>query len=68
MLLLVPVTAQAALIDTDLIDSQSELDYLYESGQIDLEQFQLLDEFFSTSYYGGSYDLAQILEALSELH
>ncbi len=57
------------MIDTYLIDSQSELDYLYESGQIDLEQFLLLDEFFATRYYGGSSDLddmAQVLSAQSE--
>jgi len=52
------------LIDTYLIDSQSELDYLYESGQIDLEQFQLLDEFFATRYYGGSSDLNQMARVL----
>jgi hypothetical protein len=65
LLLLVAFNAQAALIDTYLIDSQSELDYLYESGQIDLEQFQLLDEFFATRYYGDSSDLDEIARVLS---
>ena len=39
--------AQAQIVNTDLIDSQSELDYLLESGQIDREQYRLLDEYFS---------------------
>ena len=41
-----PVMIQAAMINTLEVDSQSDLEYLYESGQIDLEQYLLLQEYF----------------------
>ncbi len=50
MLLLAP-PVNAALIDTYFLDSEEELDYLFQSGEIDLEQYRLLEEFFSVLPY-----------------
>ena len=57
---LIPAIAQAQIVNTDLIDSQSELDYLLESGQINEEQYRMLDEFFSI-YFGSSTILSGVM-------
>lgn len=48
ILLLLAPAANAALLDTYFLDSESELDYLFQNGEIDSEQYQLLEELFST--------------------
>lgn len=57
LMTLIPAIAQAQIVNTDLIDSQSELDYLLESGQIDPEQYRILDEFFSVYFNQESPEL-----------
>ncbi len=52
------------MINTYLLDSQSELDYLFQSGQIDEEQYRLLDEFFSAIPYPAVREDERLLDAI----
>jgi len=60
---------QAQLLNTFFIDSESELDYLFESGQIDPVQFQLLDEFWAVPHFADTGRAMQIIRALeNQIH
>jgi hypothetical protein len=65
LLLCCPLVVRAALIDTYYPDSQPELDYLFESGQIDLEQYKLLDEYFSSLPFMSGNEIARLNDLLS---
>lgn len=67
MFLAVPAPIFATLLNTYWLDSESELQYLFESGQIDLEKYLLLDELFSLPQYFDSLALSEILRSVEDL-
>jgi hypothetical protein len=67
VLICFPSPIFAALINTYWLDSETELQYLFESGQIDIEQYLLLDELFSLPQHFDSAQTENILQSLKDL-
>ena len=67
VVLFLPSQIFASLINTYWLDSESELQYLFESGQIDLDKYLLFDELFSLPQYFDSLALNEIVRSVEDL-